>query len=382
MQYDFIAEEFANLRREFEESTFSPTERRMPEPPRSADSTQMYFFSADEPSLKGSERRALGKKASSNFSKDEEDMYAHFNPCLFHLSPVPPKIILTESRDELSLGCESDDEAIKEKRSQKQRSQSGISRASDSPAAMKLSPAVKPIRMPSVGRSRSDSAPYRLTARDVSSTKLAIAKEQQPEASTSAPSSYVHRDALQSHIEASQEKPMMSPEVLRLYQLLDKPTPTSAVRNIEQDISSTRPALSRSSSFHQSRSQAQLPSLLSSTQPRLNIQPSGLSVQVQAQAQALSPIQKTPPRPVLPHMHSFATYTPSRTAPAPTPVSPQETRINVGARGSATGPLPRRSSLSGGSGMGTGSAGGSPPPVFVPPSSLSFGRPHPVSSRS
>lgn len=309
-------------------------------------------------------------------------MYSHFNPCLFHLSPIPPKITLNESRDELSLSFDSEDEETK-KPKLKQRSQAGISRASDSPAAMKLSPALKPIRMPSAGRSRSDSAPYRLTTRDIPSTKLALTREQQPEASSSAPSSYVPRDLTQHYTsETSHEKPAMSPEVLRLYSLLDKPAPTVTMRALEQDAPSTRPALSRSTSFHQSRSHTQPTSLLSSTQPRLNIQSSGLSVQVQAQAAALSPIQLTPPRPVLPHMQSFAAYTPPRVAPAPTPVSPKETRVNVAVRGTATGTLPRRPSAGSNSGVGTGSAGGSPPQVFVPASSLSFGRPHPVGSRS
>lgn len=150
----------------------------MPEPPHSAESTKLYFFDAEEPSARNAENRSVGKKPSSLFSKeDEDDMYTNFNPCLFHLSPLPPKITLNESRDELSLVPDYEDEAAKEMIRQKQRSQIGISRASDSPAAMKLSPALKPIRMPSGGRSRSDSAPYRLTARDIPSTKFALTRE-------------------------------------------------------------------------------------------------------------------------------------------------------------------------------------------------------------
>ncbi|KAI5122843.1 hypothetical protein M0805_003138 [Coniferiporia weirii] len=399
----------------------------------------MYFLDVEEGPKSGhphDELKASADRKEVGFSGEADDMYNLFNPDIFRISPIPECAPLNGSRS----SSDSEDEAAVEKKKLKQRSlappsppsslSGSVSRASDSAAALKLSPNMVAIPISAApGRPRSDSSPFRISTRDASRSP----KEQEREASSSVPKSYMYRDVPQVRSlfpptpkppqAASEMHERKTPEVMRLYSLLEKPVPTVDSRfEPGTDSMNSRgsgheetphPTLLRSSSFHQSHTSSQpapstssssppayfrphglrqaqtyvqaQPSLLSASQPCLNVQtqPQTQS-QPQGQDQALSPVQRTPPRPVLPHLHSFSFYNPVK------PASPQENRVR------ATGTLPRRGSLSSASAAAAAAhsqshsqaqpgprvreaksgTSTSSVPAIVPPSSLWSGRPH------
>lgn len=335
---------------------------------------------------------------------------------MFRISPDPVLSVLSDEKmfasDDLSLQKQREkspelpfksildqDKAWCGDRSRPGSSSSSLSRASENVTTANT-PAGRFLPIPSVGAARDRSGS--IHSRSQSGEVPRLAKDKQPEVSLSAPSSYesplrpssdskeVRARATMTG-ESSSRNADPTPEVLRLYHLLEKPAPyplsnSLSVPQTSKDGASSfaRPPLARSSSLHQSRP-ATLPTsdvpLPKSSVPT----PRALSdafVQTSA-SQPPSGQQKLPEkRPVLPHMHSL--YNTSRT-----PASPQENRVGVHAT------LPRRGSVSSASAaaaLQAGSRDGSPAsqassnsstsstsllslPVtqtFVPPSALRF----------
>ncbi|EJD07808.1 uncharacterized protein FOMMEDRAFT_164679 [Fomitiporia mediterranea MF3/22] len=198
--------------------------------------------------------------------------------------------------------------------------------------------------------------------------------------------------------------------VMRLYSLLEKSVPivdprltsdfsplnrTHAAGPRQQD---SRPSLPRSMSYQNVRtsdfsttaSPTSIPTAVTRvssssvrrSQPHMQVQTSLLSAtqfqqtsvsspqtptqgQTQLQtSEATSPVQRTPPRPVLPHMHSYF-YSPT---PAK-PVSPKENRVGV------RGTLPRRGSLSSASAAAALAAGPGSSSTVLPSPLRSSGKP-------
>lgn len=231
-------------------------------------------------------------------------------------------------------------------------------------------------------RQRSDSNPC-----SRSEKAKAYHFERQTEVSSSAPNSYDHRSTSPTRtlfpatpppheVDSTKQTPRDG-EVMRLYSMLEKPTLTAASHfaNSSSYLTRTRtsasgfeehmarPPMPRSMSFQQPRStEYNITPSLASTSPSGSQTPSSAFRQIQSYmqvhtsrlsssqshedksptspqepAQAVSPIQRTPPRPVLPHMQScFSLYSSALVKPD----SPQG--IRAGVRGS----LPRRGSLS------------------------------------
>ncbi|THH03616.1 hypothetical protein EW145_g6136, partial [Phellinidium pouzarii] len=246
-KYDFVAEECAMLRDKADKLRFSSSKLRnsLPSPPRSTPSAQMYFLSVEDDMRMtcrhdDSDFRVSAHEKETDFL-NEGDMYNLFNPDLFHISPIPERITLRD----VKRGSDSDDESAIEKHKQKQRSHvprsptgslsGSVSRASDSAAALKLSPNMKATPIYATpSRQRSGSSPYRSVARDTSR----FPEEREGEASSSAPSSYMYQDDFQARslfpptprpVQTAESSPdRRSPEVMRLYSLLEKPAQTYA----------------------------------------------------------------------------------------------------------------------------------------------------------
>lgn len=374
-----MSEECSSLRDELDTFRIKASKQH-PAIGQATSSSSLYYLSGNK-SSRSSERLDSTQPKVNNAERREGyprgDAYNFFNPDLFNISPSPSGISLSSNKTQ----NENDD-------SKKQKSGSprwktpgtnSISRASDSAAALKRSPSTI---FPIPGRPRSDSNPNR------SNDKPGLYVDRRSEVSTSAPSSYMYRSVSPTRAlfppsprqvegDVQLEERSRDIECQRLYSLLEKTVPTSSSRRANktnnivmssQHQDSLRPPLIRCSDSQQSVSSissapetpmnALFPPVMSSaptqssapsSPPRIQVQTSLLTVsrgrsQTISQAsfqrttssteQAISPIQKTPPRPVLPHMHSFALYSPAK------PVSPQENRIDV--RGS----LPRRGSLS------------------------------------
>ena len=332
-------------------------------------------------------------------------MFDNLNPELFRLSPVPPTIALSDSRQSHTSDEVTPTEEYRrrapESPSRTSSTSSSISRASDSAAAMRPSAVASPIKA-IVNRQRSDSNP------DRGSEKARIYHfESRPEVSTSVPSSYMYHAASPTRglfpttppaptsvVRESASQEDLAP-VTRLYSLLEKPVPSPESRDAVNQ-QNTRPSLPRSASYQQTRSgeysdnyshpgasNSSHSTPLRRTQQRIQVQTNATPSQVQKSvspspqiqtynqiytpsSEAISPIQRTPPRPVLPTMHSyFGLYSP----PPAKPVSPKENRVG------AQGTLPRRGSLSSASAAALAATAGAASAV-VSPSTLGPRRSH------
>ncbi|KAL5532464.1 hypothetical protein ACEPAF_6034 [Sanghuangporus sanghuang] len=397
-QYDFVSEECTRLRDEMDKIHFSSPNK--PQAPRRSTSAAQLFYT------KAPDGYTSQKPAGSSKSIDDVDVFSHLDPGLFRLSPVPPTITLADSRQSLYSDEETPIEEHRrrapESPSRTSSTSSNISRASDSAAALKPYVGVSPMKAV-VNRQRSDSYPNR----DTEKAKI-YRFEGRSEVSTSAPSSYMYRPASPTRalfpttppvpvadVQDATSREDIAP-VTRLYSLLEKSVP-SPESGSPANQHSSRPALPRSASYQQPRSSDYsdtyfIPASSNSsqnislrrTQQRIQVQtgvtpysqyqknvaPSPqapVQNQIYAQAsEAISPIQRTPPRPVLPRTHSYFTlYSP----PPAKPVSPKENHVGV------RGTLPRRGSLSSASAAALTASSGTPPAV-VPPSSLGLRRSH------
>lgn len=398
------------LREQLDDLRFSPRGYYgMPSPPSKMPEPTYFILGEERTGIARHEKQRMPIMGKDLDFSVKDVTYAN---AMFRISPDPVLGVLLDEKafvsEDLSLQKSRErspelpfksildqDKAWCGDRSRPGSSSSSLSRASENVTTANT-PAGRFLPIPSgATRNRSGSVHSRSQSGEVPR----LAKDKQPEVSLSAPSSYESplrpssgstevRAGASTTGESSSRNADPSPEVLRLYHLLEKPAPyplsnSLSVPQTNKDGASSfaRPPLARSSSLHQSR-----PATLATSDvplPKSSVAtPRALSDAFVQTSASLPPSgqQKVPEkRPVLPHMHSL--YNTSRT-----PSSPQENRVGV------HGTLPRRGSVSSASAaaaLQAGSRDGSPAsqassnssssllslPVtqtFVPPSALRF----------